>query len=314
MAAFPTYSQNNSAPIDVFIYDQIPDKLKIQIYHIWSDFFTSLVHTNIYAAIEYHGFFKNINKIICKEHALLNIKSSHLFAIPDAYSEINGYYLNLKDHKYIIDVIGIIFNQIELIPDILNILGYPPDIISMNIRDAITELNERFRQHGVGHEYINGEIIKVDSKLLHSEITKNTLFLLNDEKYSTANEEFLKAHDHYKNQRYHECLNECLKAFESAMKIICGAKGWKYETTDPANKLINVLIENKFLKNYNESHLNALKNILISGIPTIRNKNSGHGQGEEKIVITDNLASYMLYLTGATINFLINESSINKKC
>jgi hypothetical protein len=310
MAVFHTYSQENKAQMDVFIYDQIPDKLKIQVYHIWSDFFISLVYVNIYSALEYHGFFKNINKIICKEHALLDIKSSHRFAIPNEYSEINEYYLNLKDHRYIIDVISIMFNQIELIPEKLNTLGYPPDIISKSISDIITELNERFRQHGVGHEYINGKIIKVDSKLLHSEITKNTLLLISDEKYFTANEEFLKAHDHYKNQRYHECLNECLKAFESTMKIICGTKGWKYETTDTANKLINVLIENNFLKSYSESHLNALKSILVSGVPTIRNKNSGHGQGEEKIVITDNLASYMLYLTGATVNFLINESNV----
>ena len=46
--------------------------------------------------------------------------------------------------------------------------------------------------------------------------------------YAGANDEFLRAHEHYRHKRHKECLNECLKAFESMMKAICKKRRWPY--------------------------------------------------------------------------------------
>lgn len=46
------------------------------------------------------------------------------------------------------------------------------------------------------------------------------MVVLSDKRYKGASQEFLAANEHYRHGRYKECLNDCLKAFESTMKII----------------------------------------------------------------------------------------------
>ncbi|WP_390834051.1 DUF7014 domain-containing protein, partial [Calothrix parietina] len=44
---------------------------------------------------------------------------------------------------------------------------------------------------------------------------------------------------------------------------------------------------------------------LESGIPTVRNKNAGHGQGSQSIAVPQHFAAYQLHLTASTILFLL---------
>ena len=64
--------------------------------------------------------------------------------------------------------------------------------------DAIEELNTRFREHALGYEYVNGQIIEKSSEYLHAETTRQALRLLNrpgfegpEEEFRTAYEDFL---------------------------------------------------------------------------------------------------------------------------
>ena len=128
---------------------------------------------------------------------------------------------------------------------------------------------------------------------------------MSDDEYSGANEEFLKAHEHYRHGRYKECLNESLKAFESTMKVICQKRGWSYNQNDTAKKLIEICLSNDLVPSFLQAQITALKSILESGIPTIRNKSGGHGQGIQQTIVPPHLAGYMLHLTATTILFLI---------
>ena len=65
--------------------------------------------------------------------------------------------------------------------------------------DAIEEINGRFEQHSVGYQFVNGQIIRVDSKLTHAEIIKPALVLLTARDFSKANDDFMAAHRHYIN-------------------------------------------------------------------------------------------------------------------
>jgi len=56
------------------------------------------------------------------------------------------------------------------------------------------------------------KIIRLDSTYAHSEIVKPILLLLLDIKFQNTNDEYLKAHDHYRHGRNKECLSEYLKA------------------------------------------------------------------------------------------------------
>lgn len=141
----------------------------------------------------------------------------------------------------------------------------------------------------------------MDSKLVHSEIVKPTLQILSDKSYAGANDEFLKAHKHYRHGRYKECLNECLKSFESTMKAICKKRRWQYNETDTAKKLLEICFQNGLIPAYLQSHFCSLRASLESGVPTVRNKLSAHGQGIQPTDVPPYLAAYLLNLTATSI-------------
>jgi hypothetical protein len=175
----------------------------------------------------------------------------------------------------------------------------------MSTDAAIEELNERFRWHGIGYQYESGLIIRVDSQFLHAETVKPALALLSSEDYAGANEEFLKAFEHYRHGRTKECLNECLKAFESTMKAICAKRKWPFNKSDTAKTLIGVCFQQNLIPDLIQSHISAFRSTLESGIPTVRNKLSGHGQGATVVEVPSYYASYMLHLTATTIQLLV---------
>src|SRR5690606_17095585 len=142
---------------------------------------------------------------------------------------------------------------------------------TLNPEDAIEELNERFRENRVGYQFEGNEIIKLDSSYIHSEITKPVVSLLWNKKFLGANEEYLKAHEHYRKGRNKECLAECLKAFESTLKVICKEKKWFYNQNDTSKKLIQVCFQNNLIPSYLQNQFSSLQNVIESGIPTIRN-------------------------------------------
>lgn len=87
--------------------------------------------------------------------------------------------------------------------------------------------------------------------------------------------------------------------------MICSYNDWSFNNNDTAKPLISKVLENGLVPKYNESKLHSLRTLLESSIPTTRNKNSSRGQGTEKRSIDQNLAEYMINMTGTTIKFLI---------
>lgn len=53
------------------------------------------------------------------------------------------------------------------------------------------------------------------------------------------------------------------------------------------------------------SHLTSIRTTLETGIPTVRNKLSGHGQGSTISPIPDEFAEYALNLTATNIVLLV---------
>jgi hypothetical protein len=180
----------------------------------------------------------------------------------------------------------------------------------INADEAIEEINERFKAAGVGYQYESGEFIKIDSTYTHSEIVKPTLSLLRSKTFQGANEEYLKAHEHYRHGRNKEAVTECLKAFESTMKIICKEKRWSYKETDTSKTLIQICFDKVLIPSYLQTQFSSLRSLLESGVPTVRNRVGGHGQGQSKIDVDDHLVRYALNLTGSNIIFLVEQSGI----
>lgn len=170
--------------------------------------------------------------------------------------------------------------------------------------DAISELNSRFKEHGIGYQFVENEIIRVDSELLHAEAVKPALRLLNKYNFQGAQQEFLGAYEHYRHGNNKEALNECLKAFESTMKSICDKRKWTYPPNATAKAMIDICFDKGLVPSFWQQQLSSLRSMLESSIPTGRNKLSGHGQGTNPVSVPGYLVAYMLHMTASTLVFL----------
>lgn len=287
---------------DVFQYSNLPNQFRVQVAHILRD---ALGDTHPVT----DDLFKSIHDILCREYGkfYLNENASHGYYKDSIYN----FLVQAENIEQALDVILITFRAINhgVREDGYRYRAQP----RIEPEEAIDELNERFREHGIGYQFENDQIIKVDSQVTHANIIKPTLQILTNNMYKGANEEFLKAHEHYRHGRHKECLNECLKSLESTLKAICKKKNWSYGDGDTAKKLLEICFGNDLIPSYLQSQFSSLRSSLESGVPTVRNKLSGHGQGVEKITVPDYFAEYLLNLTATSILLLAKaEQSHNK--
>jgi hypothetical protein len=291
---------------DVFYYDDIPNPLRVQIVHIIRD---AIGETKGHHSQDKpREAYKFIHDSLCREYGLFTLSNSS-YNESDESSVLN-YFLQTKDYERAIDIIEFFFKYIDLFIKV-NLSDYSYyTTIKIKPDDAISELNDRFKEHGVGYQYQEGQIMRVDSTYIHSEVVIPTLILLRNKNFKGANEEFLKAHEHYRLGQNKECLSECLKAFESTMKIICKEKGWAFSPSDTSKKLISICLQNNLIPSFTQNQYTSLSNLLESGIPTIRNKLSGHGQEQVPQKVDDEMTRYGLNLTVTNILFLIEQSGL----
>lgn len=307
MAIFDLYSKRmkklKNKETDIYTYNKISRKLKTQIIIVFDEVMNIRFNTYYNKNDKLKKLYFLIHHILKKEYGVFNIGQDY----ETDEKQIKHFLLNEQTStENSLDVIELLLKVI----DKYDIAEYDDDIKN-RANEAINEINERFKENGIGYFYTNGKIIRVDATYIHNEITKPTINLLSNKKFSGANDEYLKAHEYYKKGENKECLVNCCKAFESVMKSICKYKKWNFdETKDTAKKLIKVLLDNNFVPQYYQEQLSSLANLLESGIPTIRNKTSGHGQGDTIKTVDEHIARYALNLTGANIIFLAEQSGI----
>jgi hypothetical protein len=216
--------------------------------------------------------------------------------------ELAEFFLQQKDVDRVLDTIELSFRVIDRVARDRSPLNvYPPGPLA---DAAINELNERFREHGVGFHYSDGEIIRIDSQLVHSEVVKPALSLLAQPFLAGAQEEFLKAHEHYRAGRHKESLNEALKAFESALKAIAARRKWPVPPKATSSALIDLCIERGLVPAFWHSQMSGLRVLLESGVPPARNRLGGHGQGESVQSVPPYIVAYVLHMTASAIVFL----------
>lgn len=258
---------------DVYLYDEIPQELRVQIVLILQETLQPRPYLREYEFIV---------RTLRKEYGV--------FKLIDSENYIEEFYHFLLEE-----------NDVE---KVLSATELSFQVVKYKVHEiadsAIDELNARFKEHGIGYEFVDRQIIRIDSEFIHAEVVKPALYLLNLGKYVGAQDEFLKAHEHYRNKRYRESIVSSCQAFESVMKTICIQRGWvdsKDEDKLVASKLIEICFKNQLIPNF-------LRSQFESGIPTIRNRMAAHGQGENEVKVSDYFAAYMLHLTASTIVFL----------
>jgi hypothetical protein len=286
-------------------HPEIPRPLRVQVAHILRDLLGHDVKYDLDGCLEAFG---EIERLLCREYGIcfLPTKSMDLTTTPDV--RVIEFLLNEEDYEKVLDVVEVSFR-------VLTRLRTNPEWQSRVSQEkfdrAVTELNARFREHGIGYQYESGQIIKADSQLIHAEVVKPALALLTTKEYAGANAEFLKACEHHRKGDTKECLSECLKAFESTMKAICTKRSWAFKSAD-AKELIDVCLKNGLMPPLIHSHIRGVRATLARGIPSIRNGSSGHGQGIKEVDVPPHYCSYMLHLTATTIQFFVeSERALN---
>jgi len=175
--------------------------------------------------------------------------------------------------------------------------------------EVIEEFNARLQEASVGYQYIFGDIIRIDSQHIHSEVVLPVLQLLGAPEFEAANSEYRSAHEAFRHGELEDCLVDCGKALESVLKVIGRKRGWTFNDTDTASKLIQVAVDANFLAAYSQTAFNHLKGLIESSTPAIRNKMAAHGAGASPRVIPQHLAAFQLHQTAAVILYLAEQDA-----
>lgn len=295
---FKLYSERNADPSslpDIYEYNNIPDKFRAQLFYILEDIFN-------YRSLSLEDCWNNICYCFARENGDKTL--THNLQYGEIGQRIIEAFISSRETLELLDFIDFVFYYIS---ELKNDWEFKHDeVLIYKIDQGITELNYRFKQNNLGYEFVNNELIRIDNKLLHQEVIKPALHLLHLEEFKGAEEEFLKAFEYRRNNDNKNAILEALKSFESTMKTICDKKGYDYDSNkDTAKKLISILELNNFYPSYMNNNIANVRATLETGLPVIRNKEAGHGQGSSVVNVSDEFTEYALNLAATNIVLLV---------
>lgn len=177
--------------------------------------------------------------------------------------------------------------------------------ITSSPAEGLIELNQRFFQAGIGYQYENGQIIRVDSQYVHAEIVKEALQLLCEPGFEEANDEFMKAHRHLREGDLRDCNTAALRSLETVLKVICDTCGWERREGDTVERLIAIVRGKGLFPDYLGGYFDNLIGAMKSGVPKIRDRQGGHGAAPGDAPVPDHIAAFALHLTAANIVMLV---------
>ncbi len=280
---------------DVYVYDDVPGRLRVQIVHIIRD---ALGDDRYSLDSHTMAMYRTIRGLLTREYGLFTLTKEE-----DPETDFFEFFLKAPEVERALDCVQLAFQVITTRVAANNYSYYTHPKITPEA--AVEELNARFREWGVGYEFASGELIKIDSQLVHAEVVRPALALLTERAFAGANKEFLAAHEHYRQRRQEEAITEALKSLESVLKVICAKRKWTYKDGDTAKTLLDTCFANGLVPTYLESEFSALRSTLESGVPTVRNKQAGHGRGATARNVPEHMAAYILHLTASAIVFLV---------
>ncbi len=146
------------------------------------------------------------------------------------------------------------------------------------------------------------KVQRLDSTVLHEEM-KECLTLLSDPEYRKANEEFLKAHDHYRHGRLDEALAYCNSAFESVMKTVLTKKKIAIKPRATAAPLVLECIKARVIPPFYEG--------CFLAVGTIRNALSDavHGRGPTGgLPVAQKHVEHLLHIAATNMVFLVRST------
>lgn len=282
-------------PRDVWEYDKFEGPLRVKLQFAVFDLLTPKAGT-VYADDVMEKRYRRIIDELRRKYGLARLSKGRNFQ-----TELEQFMAEELDVERILDLVEFAY----LVGFVYAHHQRREDITPGDVERFVSTVNEAFRQHGVGYEIEGRGVVRKDNEFMHIEVTKPALMLLSDAKWRGAEEEFERAHDHYRHRRNKEAMNEAAKSLESVMKAICERRGWVVSANATSKPLIDACFDNGLIPAFWQNQLGALRATLEGGVPTGRNKRSGHGQGATPVAVPDHMAGYMLHMAAAAIVFLV---------
>lgn len=295
--AFEFFSQRQRGEEvpDVLQYSYLPENFRNQFMYILSDVCNSTNdELTMFLAKQY-----------CREKGFRNLAG---YTIHDSRTARLAFdkYIDTSTTDELLDLIDFICNMLNWFIDPTKPKQYTVSYeMIYAIQRAFTELNDRFKQHKLGYEVTNGQLMRIDNQTVHAQYVKPALQLLCDEEFAGAEEEYRNAFEARRAGNNKDAILNAGKCFESVMKTICEKKYNIDAKNLAAKNLLDTLKDNCFFPEYMNNHLNNVIETLKSGAPTVRNKVAGHGQGSEITEAPDCLVDYVLGLVAVNSVLLV---------
>jgi hypothetical protein len=211
MGIYETYTKRqrrfeSAGKQDVYKYDDIPEEFRVQVVHIWKDTIGPY-RTRSYGRVSPgNDLWLEIHDTLARERGVFRL-GGH---VGDPYQTCSSYLLT-ADTGQVLDIIELTFRVIDRVVIDRVVRRWNSEQrylaeVRQNPDDAIEELNQRFKEHAIGYQYIEGILVQLDSQFVHEEIVKPALALLNAAGFDGPAEEFIGAFEHYRHGRNKEAI------------------------------------------------------------------------------------------------------------
>jgi|SRR5579862_444481 len=298
-------AEEKAGQADVFQYDVLPRPFRVQVIHIWQGAMGVYRTEKVSRFNPVHASPTNV--IWQWIHDTLAVERGEFYLHQpkeNPKSQCENFLLH-TDTDGVLDIVEMSFFVIHDRISRLTLNERQSAEIVQTPEAATKELNDRFREHGIGYQYVHPKLIRVDSQFVHANVIKPALALLNAAGFAGPAQEFMHAFEHHRHGRSKEAIAEALKSFESTMKAICSARNWTVAPPGTAKPLIDCVLQNGLVPANLQNHFGGLRSAMESGLPTLSNSTSRHGQGAAPTVVPPHFAAYALHLAASNIVFLV---------
>ena len=198
---YETYSKRrkniiNQEISDVYEYDKLQPTLRMQIAYIWNG-----------AIGPRNEAWEFIHNTLARELGVSTLSGEYNTTF---FGKCQIFLMD-SEVENALDIIELSFGIIDVGMRKLTFNEKRMEDIDQEPDNAIIGLNHRFKEHGVGYEFIKGEIIRIDNEFIHQEAVKPAIKLLYDGDFEGASDEFFNSHEHFRKGEYKEAIVDALK-------------------------------------------------------------------------------------------------------
>lgn len=161
------------------------------------------------------------------------------------------------------------------------------------------QLNEMLDDEACPWRFFDNDFFKIDSKFIEERLMRQAQELLSEESYQGAMQEFVEARNDFSSGDFKGTILNACKAFESTMKVILCKNG------GAAGDLIKCLDKAEILDDIPQNLRKPFETNVLQSVPFLRNTLAGHGQGQQLVNVSRELAEVGLHISGALILFCI---------